>query len=554
MAAKPMSLMLRGGAYEDDLPFSDEGSGSSEGSYDESLYNLTEAYLKDPEEQGNLTHLYDLLIRPPIMPPMKDGKMLSGIGLLLSRDPPYKILSIHPQVQQAHAGLINIGDEVVAINGESLKGKSWEQVRSLALGEEASDVLLQLLPGSALNDQDGKKHPSASSVSIELSRFSDYVPPCCKPLPDDPGVGKGEEEQKFLEKHRQRVAEELAGMPLYDFGDWTKLRDPKTGKTFFHDRLRNVSQWHPPASYFIRKKLLKMSQDEFLQTAAMMQEEHEEFVRRLREKRLAELSARSEAEEEAERARIDEENLLADLRMSGIDPKEFEAALENFNDELLHMGINASAIPDRASRQIMAKFAEKMENFTHEEEGLSPLEQERLMQAVRSIDLNDTLSQEDMDRIFPKGKPGLPPMIQFADPNLPEFLRRCKTWGNGDQETEAAIAKCEAGWKVLREFDEFLAREPWKQGEIEQTLRGSMPHLPQNLCLDYYLLRDLARAQEEMKMKGPDWGTSLVHGIDPIYDRLDFRRVGFEEGKQQITYVGDCVPGGFRIKEQVVLS
>lgn len=28
----------------------------------------------------------------------------------------------------------------------------------------------------------------------------------------------------------------LAGMPLYDFGDWTKLRDPKTGKTFFHDR------------------------------------------------------------------------------------------------------------------------------------------------------------------------------------------------------------------------------------------------------------------------------------------------------------------------------
>lgn len=70
----------------------------------------------------------------------------------------------------------------------------------------------------------------------------------------------------------------------------------------------------------------------------MMQEEHEEFVRRLREKRLAELSARSEAEEEAERARIDEENLLADLRMSGIDPKKFEASLENFNDELLHMG------------------------------------------------------------------------------------------------------------------------------------------------------------------------------------------------------------------------
>ena len=152
----------------------------------------------------------------------------------------------------------------------------------------------------------------------------------------------------------------------------------------------------------------------------MMQEEHEEFVRRLREKRLAELSARSEAEEEAERARIDEENLLADLRMSGIDPKQFEAALENFNDELLHMGtrfrwgggatmtescpagINSSAIPDRACRQIMAKFAEKLENFTHDEEGLSPLEQERLMQAVRSIDLNDTLSQEDMDRIFPK--------------------------------------------------------------------------------------------------------------------------------------------------------
>lgn len=228
MAAEPMSLMLRGGAYEDNLPFSDEGSGSSESNYDENLYNLTEAFLKDPQEQGNLTHLYDLLIRPPIMPPMKDGKMLSGIGLLLSRDPPYKILSIHPQVQQAHAGLINIGDEVVAINGESLKGKSCEQVRSLALGEEASNVLLQvdlasplvslldllhpqLLPGSALNDQDGKKHPSASSVSIELSRFSDYVPPCCKPLPDDPGVGKGEEEQKFLEKHRQRVAEELAG-------------------------------------------------------------------------------------------------------------------------------------------------------------------------------------------------------------------------------------------------------------------------------------------------------------------------------------------------------
>ena len=65
-------------------------------------------------------------------------------------------------------------------------------------------------------------------------------------------------------------------------------------------------------------------------------------------------------------------------------------------------------------------------------------------------------------------------MIQFADPSIPEFLSRCKAWGNGDQETEAAIAKCEAGesgqplpplgdfliagQKVLREFDEFLAR------------------------------------------------------------------------------------------------
>ena len=35
---------------------------------------------------------------------------------------------------------------------------------------------------------------------------------------------------------RWRVFKYPAGMPLYDFGDWTKLRDPKTGKTFFHDR------------------------------------------------------------------------------------------------------------------------------------------------------------------------------------------------------------------------------------------------------------------------------------------------------------------------------
>eukprot|EP00960_Hanusia_phi_P021148 624604-Hanusia_phi.AAC.1 len=130
-------LRLRGGSIVEDL-LSQEDSGASSSSYDESLYNLTAGCLIDPEEQGNLTRVYDLFIRPPLLPPMKDGRQLSGIGLILTRTPPYTIQSIHPQVRQTHEGLLNVGDELVAINGESLKGKSWEQVRSLAIGEEAT--------------------------------------------------------------------------------------------------------------------------------------------------------------------------------------------------------------------------------------------------------------------------------------------------------------------------------------------------------------------------------------------------------------------------------
>eukprot|EP00960_Hanusia_phi_P012113 352995-Hanusia_phi.AAC.4 len=88
----------------------------------------------------------------------------------------------------------------------------------------------------------------------------------------------------------------------------------------------------------VRAVDLQVDRTDLLLQALTMQAQHEGFVSKLRQKRLAALSLRSEEEEEAERARIDEENLLADLRMSGIDPKDFEASIDRLDKDLLAMG------------------------------------------------------------------------------------------------------------------------------------------------------------------------------------------------------------------------
>uniref|UniRef100_A0A6T7QAQ1 Uncharacterized protein n=1 Tax=Hanusia phi TaxID=3032 RepID=A0A6T7QAQ1_9CRYP len=221
--------------------------------------------------------------------------------------------------------------------------------------------------------------------------------------------------------------------------------------------------------------------------------------------------------------------------------------------DLLAMGVNFSAIPDKASRQIMSRFAAKFENITSDEHGPSDNESEKWMQTLRSLDVGDILTKEDLNKVFFKREPENPPMVQFADPAFLDFLRQCKELGRGEESVDKAIATCEAAWKVLHEFDQYLEREPWKEREIERAVKSLMPHLPQDVPLDYYAFRDIARRQEEMKSKGWEWGSTLLHGVDPIYDRIDFRRVDFEDGRLQIMYVGDCVPGGYVEKEQVIV-
>ena len=41
---------------------------------------------------------------------------------------------------------------------------------------------------------------------------------------------------------------------------------------------------------------------------------------------------------------------------------------------------------------------------------------------------------------------------------------------------------------------------------------------------------------------GAAWSHPLVFGVDPLFDRIDFR----ENQKGQVSYVGDCVRGGWR--------
>jgi hypothetical protein len=41
---------------------------------------------------------------------------------------------------------------------------------------------------------------------------------------------------------------------------------------------------------------------------------------------------------------------------------------------------------------------------------------------------------------------------------------------------------------------------------------------------------------------GAAWSHPLVFGVDPLFDRIDFR----ENQKGQVAYVGDCVRGGWR--------
>eukprot|EP00960_Hanusia_phi_P012112 352995-Hanusia_phi.AAC.3 len=109
----------------------------------------------------------------------------------------------------------------------------------------------------------------------------------------------------------------------------------------------------------------------------------------------------------------------------------------------------------------MSRFAAKFENITSDEHGPSDNESEKWMQTLRSLDVGDILTKEDLNKVFFKvptdhcllhadqpmtqREPENPPMVQFADPAFLDFLRQCKELGRGDESVDKAIATCEAG-------------------------------------------------------------------------------------------------------------
>ncbi|KAJ1470933.1 hypothetical protein T484DRAFT_1845960 [Baffinella frigidus] len=73
-----------------------------------------------------------------------------GVGINISREAPFTVQLLHEGRSAHRSGLIKPGDVIVSIAGESLQGKSVDQLTGLMLGPPSSPVELGLSRGSVL--------------------------------------------------------------------------------------------------------------------------------------------------------------------------------------------------------------------------------------------------------------------------------------------------------------------------------------------------------------------------------------------------------------------
>jgi hypothetical protein len=230
-------------------------------------YNLTSTGLLDPSQYNVTDDVLDLFLRPPPHPATRDGKALCGVGILLSPSRPHRVEFIKPGSPADLSGKIFVGDEVVSMDGKSLTDLSWEQIRDLGLGFEGTALTLQIIPAESLRSNEPPRasgtsglsgRPSSSSFTIELSRAPGYLPRWALPVDDDPG-GDGPAAQAWKNKTRLYLRKLLVGFPLADLGDWVKMRDADTGRTFYFDAATKRLQFETPPLVQARRQLSKMT-------------------------------------------------------------------------------------------------------------------------------------------------------------------------------------------------------------------------------------------------------------------------------------------------------
>jgi hypothetical protein len=233
-----------------------DSSDDDSGTVHNSKYNLSAALLLDPAQYNVTDDVLDLFLRPPPRPTMRDGKPLCGVGLVLSNTKPYKVEYIHAGSPADLCSKIFVGDEIVSMDGRSLADMTNEQIRDIGLGFQDTILTLQLIPAEAQRGWAGAQglwparvqpqHASAACITLELVRGAEYVPDWAKPVPDDPGGDDSPAALAWKERTREELRKELIGYPLADLGNWRKMKDKKTGATFYFDSLHKRVQFDKP--------------------------------------------------------------------------------------------------------------------------------------------------------------------------------------------------------------------------------------------------------------------------------------------------------------------
>jgi len=274
-AAAPWRLQLRGGAgwlggssdsaadetgVSAALPADDS---SSDDSVPSGKYNLSATGLLDPSQYNVTDDVLEMFIRPPMRPTMRDGKALCGVGIMLSNTKPYTIIFIRVGSPADLSAKIFLNDQIVSMDGKNLDSLTFEQILELALGFEDTALTLQIAPSEAQGTRAGG---TSACFTIELIRANDYLPYWALPLDGDPG-GDGPEAQEWKNKTRAEVREMLVGYPFADFGDWQKMKDKQTHRTFYYDALNKRVQFDKPCMLQYGRKLNRMTNFEWYEAA-----------------------------------------------------------------------------------------------------------------------------------------------------------------------------------------------------------------------------------------------------------------------------------------------
>ena len=186
LASSSESVEAGGGAAAAAEPLSAGDSSTDSGPVD-SRYTLSATGLLDPAQYNVTDDVLDLFLRPPPRPTTRDGKPLCGVGLLLSKTEPHRVDYIRPGSPADLSSKIFVGDEVVSMDGRSLRGLPWEQIRDLGLGFENTVLTLQLIPRE-ISEQSAAHGMGSASFTIELTRVPEYAPWFALPVAGDPGV------------------------------------------------------------------------------------------------------------------------------------------------------------------------------------------------------------------------------------------------------------------------------------------------------------------------------------------------------------------------------